>query len=266
VSVCRSPFYQRKVDQPNLPLEISRTNPWLYNGSISAFLTDDVTVYASYTRGLEESGIAPENATNPGEALPASLTEQLDAGVRYSVTPDITLVAGVFEISKPFFDRDPTNLFTQVGSLRHRGIEVSLSGQPLEGLKIVTGAMLLQARVSGSIVDQGLIGNVPPGRVPMLIRFDADYGPAAWRGFSINAKINFDSSHYANRINTLRISSSTVLDMGIRYNFKILESAASIRLDAKNLTNAYDWTVKGSSGQYSPTAPRRYTARFAIDF
>ena len=188
----------------------------------------------------------------------------MDAGVRYSVTPDITLVAGVFEISKPFFDRDPTNLFTQVGSLRHRGIEVSLSGQPLEGLKIVTGAMLLQARVSGSIVDQGLIGNVPPGRVPMLIRFDADY--AAWRGFSINAKINFDSSHYANRINTLRISSSTVLDMGIRYNFKILESAASIRLDAKNLTNAYDWTVKGSSGQYSPTAPRRYTARFAIDF
>ena len=259
-------FYQRKVDQPNLPLVTSRTSPWFYSGSAAAYLNDDLTLYASYTRGLEESGIAPENASNPGEALPASLTEQLDAGLRYKITPDLTLIAAVFEISKPFFDRDPTNIFTRVGSLRHRGVELSLSGHPFEGLKIVTGAMFLQARVSGTTVDQGLIGSVPPGRVPMLIRFNADYGPAVWRGFSVNANISYDQSHYADRINTLRISPSTTLDVGVRYNFEIFDSTASIRLDAKNITNVYIWTVHGSSGQYQPTAPRRVIAKFAIDF
>ena len=258
--------YQRKVNQPNLPLETSRTNPWLYNGSVAAYLNDSLTLYAAYTRGLEESGIAPENASNPGEALPASLTEQLDAGLRYKITTDVTLVAGVFEISKPFFDRDVSNLFTQVGSLRHRGVELSLSGQPLEGLKVVTGAMFLQARVSGSTVDQGFIGSVPPGRVPLLVRFNADYGPAAWRGFSINTNVRFDKSHYANRINSLRISSSMLVDLGLRYNFEIYNTSGSIRFDAKNITNAYIWTVQGSSGQYEPIAPRTYTARFAVDF
>lgn len=259
-------YYQRRVNQPGLPLETSRTNPWLYNGSVAAYLNEDLTLYAAYTRGLEESGIAPENASNPGEALPASLTEQLDAGLRYKITPDMTLVAGLFEISKPFFDRDITNLFTQVGSLRHRGVELSLSGEPLQDLKVVTGAMFLQARVSGPNVDQGFIGNVPPGRVPLLVRFNADYGPAAWRGFSINTNIRFDKSHYADRLNTFRIASSLIVDLGLRYNFDVFDSSGSLRFDAKNITNAYIWTVHGSSGQFEPIAPRRYTVRLAFDF
>ena len=114
-------FYRRTVDQPGSPLAVSRNSPWLYNGTFAAYLSSDLTLYASYTRGLEESGIAPASASTPGEALPASLTKQVDAGVRYRLAPGITLVAGVFDVAKPYFDRDVTNLFTRVGSLRHRG-------------------------------------------------------------------------------------------------------------------------------------------------
>jgi len=259
-------FYNRTVIQPGLPDAVSSRSPWLYNGTIAIYLSDALSVYGSYARGLEESGIAPENASNPGEALPASLTEQVDAGLRYKITSDLTLVAGVFEVSKPYFDRDLSNLFTRVGSLRHRGIELSLSGEPVEGLKIIAGALLLQARVSGTTVDQGLIGEVPPGRVPALIRLNADYGPAAWRGFSVNAQLNFEDSHYANRINTFRAQSSTTLDMGVRYNFNAFGSSASIRVDVDNVTDEYIWTVNGASGQYEPLEPRKFTVRFAADF
>lgn len=259
-------FYRRTVDHPVLPNAVSEKNPLLYNGSIAAYLTDTLTLYASYTRGLEESGIAPENASNPGEALPASLTEQVDAGLRYKITPDITLVAGVFEVSKPYFDRDTTNLFSQVGSLTHRGVEVSISGQPIEGLKMIAGAMLLKARVSGTTVDQGLIGNVPPGRTPLVGRLNIDYGPAAWHGFSVNAQLNHENSHYANRINTVRISSATTLDLGARYNFQINNTSASVRLNVRNVTNTYIWTVGGASGIYSTLPARRYIVRIAADF
>ena len=152
-------------------------------------------------------------------------------------------MAGVFEVSKPYFDRDSANLFTRLGSLRHRGIEFSLSGQPLEGLKVVVGAMFLQARVSGFTVDQGIIGSVPPGRAPALIRFNANYGPPAWKGFSVNGKINHEGSHFANRINTLRIPSATALDLGARYDFKLFEALSSLRFDVRNVTNVYIWTV-----------------------
>lgn len=259
-------FYKRDVNIPGLGIAETSSNPWLYNGTAAGNVTDELTVYAGYTRGLEESGIAPENASNPGEALPASLTRQIDAGIRYRITPSTTLLAGVFKVDKPYFDRDPTNLFTRVGSLSHRGIELSLSSQPLEGLKVVVGALLLQARASGSTVVQGLIGAVPPGRPPILVRLNANYGPAAWRGFSVNAQINYEDAHYANRINTLHIRAATQVDVGARYSFKIMTTAASLRVDVRNLTNYFGWTVAGASGQYSPLPARRFTARLVADF
>lgn len=259
-------FYRRTVDQFGPILTTTRNNPWLYNGTLAIQGSDSLTFYASYTRGLEDSGIAPQSAANPGEALAASLTEQIDAGLRYKLSPDITLVAGVFEVKKPYFDRDTSNVFTRVGALRHRGVEMSLSGQPLEGLKVVAGAVLLQARVSGTTVDLGLIGDVPPGQTPVLVRFNADYGPATWRGFSVNAKVNFEGSHNANRLNTLRISSITTLDLGARYNFKVSDISASVRLDVRNVTNVFAWTVAGASGRYSTEPARRYIMRLAADF
>src|SRR5439155_4690824 len=97
----------------------------------------NLTFYAGYTRGLEDTIIAPENAINAGEAQPATLRKQVDAGLRYHLSPCLTLVAGVFEIQKPYFDRDALRFYTRVGTLSHRGIEMSLSGTVREGLKIV---------------------------------------------------------------------------------------------------------------------------------
>ena len=259
-------FYRRTVDQPGRAVATTRNNPWLYNGTLAVYGRDDLAFYASYTRGLEDSGIAPENAANPGEALASSLTEQVDAGIRYTIMPGTTLVAGVFEVSKPYFDRDSSNLFTRLGTLRHRGIEFSLSGQPLEGLKVVVGAMFLQARVSGFTVDQGIIGAIPPGQMPALMRFNANYGPPAWKGFSVNTQINHEGSHYANRINTLRIPSATALDLGARYDFKLFDSPASLRFNVRNVTNVYIWTVSGASERYEPLPARRFTMRFVVDF
>ncbi len=259
-------FYRRTVDQFGPTLTTTRTNPWLYNGTIAVQGGANLTFYAGYTRGLEDSGIAPESAANPGEALAASLTEQLDAGIRYKITPKITLVAGVFEVKKPFFTRDTANVFTRLGALSHRGIEVSLSGEPIEDLKIVSGAVLLKARVKGTAVAQGLVGEVSPGQTPVLVRLSADYGPAAWRGFSLNGRVNFEDSHFANRINTSKIPSATTVNLGARYNFKIQDASASIRFDVRNVTNTNGWTVAGASELFTPLTPRQFIARVTADF
>jgi len=259
-------FYRRTVDQFGPTLTTTRNNPWLYNSTLAIEGGKNLTFYASYTRGLEDSGIAPESAANPGEALASSMTKQVDAGLRYKLAPDITLVAGIFEVKKPYFDRDTSNVFASVGALRHRGVEMSLSGQPLEGLKVIAGVVLLQARVSGTTVNLGLIGDVPPGKTPVLVRLNADYGPAAWRGFSVNAKVSFEDSYNANRLNTVRISSTTTVDLGARYNFKFYDTSASIRFDVKNVTDVFAWKVAGASGLYMPVSPRKYIARVAAEF
>ncbi len=259
-------FYTRDVTQPTLPLASTTSSPWLYNGTVTFFATNKLALYSSFTRGLEESGIAPENAVNRGEALPASLTKQIDGGIRYRVTSGLTLLAGVFEVSKPYFDRDPANLFTAVGDIRHRGIEISLAGQPVPSLTVVAGVMLLQPRISGSTVDRGLIGAVPPGRTPQLIRFNADYAPPSWGGLSLETQIEHRGASFANRVNTFKVEAATLVDVGTRYKFKAFGTSSSLRLQVQNLTNAYGWQVTGSSGSFAYEGSRRFAARLAVDF
>src|SRR5690606_29676395 len=139
------------IDRPGVPLAVTEATPWLYNGTLSLYITDKLAAYGSYTRGLEESGSAPDSATNRGAALPAVQTSQVDAGFRYTIIPGLRLVAGVFEVKKPHFDLDNTGFYGRVGNVSHRGVELSLAGKVTEGLTIVAGTVLLKARVKSNV-------------------------------------------------------------------------------------------------------------------
>ena len=241
------------------------SEPWLYNSTLAVYLGKNAALYGSYTRGLEESGIAPENAINRGEAVPASLTEQVDAGLRYRFMPSVTLIAGVFEVKKPFFDRNAANIFSDVGNLTHRGAEVSVSGQLAPGLTVVAGAMLLRARIEADAAVASFIGAVPVGRPNRTVRLNVQYGPTSWKGFSVDGQINQDGPAYANRANTFQLGANTTLDLGARYVFKVFGTSASARLRVQNVTDQYGWTV-ASSGSYAPTAPRRFSVQLVADF
>lgn len=258
-------FYRRTVTLPGFASARTKAEPWLYNGTVAVYLSDAAALYGSYTRGFEESGIAPENASNRAEALPASMTEQVDAGIRYKPTPAMTMIAGLFEVRKPYFDRNAANLFTQVGNLTHRGVELSVSGQLAPGLTVVAGAMFLRARIVADAAVASFIGPVPIGRPSRNLRLSAQYGPPSWRGFAIDGQISQDGPAFANRINTVKLEANTTLDLGARYTFKAFGTTASIRARAFNVTNTYGWTVS-PSGSYAASGARRYSVQVIADF
>src|SRR4029453_5206223 len=119
------------------------------------------TVFASYSRGLEEAGIAPENAVNRREAAPLILSTQVDAGLRYVVKEGVNAVLGFFEIEKPFFGLSQANVFTELATVKHRGIEFSIAGEVLSGLNVVAGYVYLDPRLTGDAVGDGTLGPVP---------------------------------------------------------------------------------------------------------
>ncbi|MBY0508847.1 MAG: TonB-dependent receptor [Rhodospirillaceae bacterium] len=258
-------FYKRTTRAPALAPAFSRDKPWLINGTLAAYLSPDLAVYGSYTRGLEESAEAPSSARNRGEGVPASRTSQVDAGVRYAIAPGLRFVAGVFQVKKPYFNIDSTNLYTEVGSLRHRGVELSLTGQPLEGLTVVAGTVLLQARVSGDTVDRGIIGNVPMGRFPRTTRLNVQYGPKAWDGFSVDGQLENLASRYANALNTVRAPSRTIASLGARYRFQALGTSSTLRVQAQNIGDVFAWNVS-ATGSFEPIERRRFVLSLTTDF
>jgi len=265
VSVSRAD-YRKNVDfaAPASPdLRVNGT-PVLYNFSGSLILTRRVTLFGGYVKGLEESLIAPDIATNRNEAPPAIITEQAEAGIRVVVMPKLTLVAGVFTVKKPYFGLDPALRFGQLGTVDNRGIELSLAGTLLPGLTVVAGTVLLDPRISGEAVTSGRIGPHPVGSVNRRSVLNLDWKPAGQTRWSVDCAIESLSSRIGNISNRLLAPPRTTLALGTRYRLKVNGTAALVRVQMTNVFNEYGWLVSSSGGfTYSPG--RALIAQLALD-
>jgi iron complex outermembrane receptor protein len=255
--------YSKEVDAPDLALPTSRDAPVLPNATATVYATSNLDVYASYTEGLEESPLAPNNAVNRNSAAPALRTKQYDGGIRWTVRPDLRLIAGVFSIEKPYFDLDANQLFTTVGNVRHRGVELSLAGQPMRNLTLVAGTRYLDAQLFGQQVDSGEIGRRPVTSYRWHAMSSADYAIAG-TGLSLDVVMESVSPQIANSANTMRVPSRTVVHIGGRYRFKIHGKPLTLRAQLANIFDAYGWNVISGSA-YTYNTPRRVILYLASD-
>src|SRR5690606_5318311 len=149
-------WHQREIAAPARPREAKTQSPWLYDASVAFALTRDWTVFASATRGLEESGAAPDNAANRNAILPPAISTQQELGFRGRPSEGLTLIGSLFSIKKAAPGFDANNFFGLFGQLQHRGAELSLTGNITPRLRIVSGAVWLDARRSGDPVETGV--------------------------------------------------------------------------------------------------------------
>jgi iron complex outermembrane recepter protein len=257
--------YEKRIDQPDLPSAATRDDPWLVNATIAAHVSEQVAVYASYTRGLEESGIAPADAANRNEALPAIRTRQIDAGVRWAVTPALKLVAGAFEVEKPYFTTDERNVFTTLGTVRHRGVELSFAGTPTEMLSVVVGAVLMEPRVTGEAVETGRVSEKPVGQTSRHLRANAEYRLPMAPALSFDVAVANYGDRKASRDGRSEVPGYTLIDVGARYRFKLADMPATLRVQAANVTDVFIWNVNGNNS-FGLTDERRYSAQLTVDW
>jgi iron complex outermembrane receptor protein len=256
-------FYEKSVVRPSGALPVSESSPWLFNGTLSLIASRDLVFYAGYTKGLEESPVAPEIALNRGEAPPAILTEQMDAGFRYTLAPSLRLVAGLFDVRKPYFALDPGRVFRELGEVRNRGIEVSLAGQITPRLNIVLGAVFLDARVSGDQVDQELIGRRPVGSIGRNINGALNWNVPWVEGLSLDLSYEGTSERVSNTANTLVIPPRYAAAFGGRYRLDLLGKPATFRAQLASFNNAYGFNNLGEGFYYN--LPRRFQMSLTMD-
>lgn len=256
--------YRKEVALPGLEPTTSQAQPWLYYGMIVGQLSRSLTVYASHTKGLEESGIAPDNAVNRTEPLPAILTTQSELGLRYMVAPGLGLVAGAFELRKPYYNLNRLNHFALLGDVRNRGIELSLAGALTPDLNIVAGAVLLDPEVTGEGVTLGRVGPRPVGLPKQTLMTNFDWRPKITPGLSFDLAVAFTSATMATRDNLVSIPSQTIVDLGGRYRFKMAGRGATLRVKLSNLTGVEGFKLQGA-GAYDVITGRLLTAYLSVD-
>jgi iron complex outermembrane recepter protein len=256
-------FYEKSTVRPSGELPVSESSPWLFNGTLSVLAGSDLVFYAGYTKGLEESPVAPDVAVNRGEAPPAIITEQMDAGFRLNLTDTLRLVAGLFDVRKPYFALDPGLVFRELGVVRNRGVEMSLAGQITPRLSIVLGAVFLKARVSGDQVDLGLIGRRPIGSVGRTITGALNWNLPWVEGLSLDLTYEGTSDRVADRANSFVIPARYVASLGARYRFDLFDKPATFRAQVASVNNVYGFSNVGEGFYYNP--PRRFQMSLTVD-
>lgn len=255
--------YRKQVVTPHGPAPVARDKPWLLNATAVIDLTPELSVYGSFSRGLEESDVAPETAVNRDEAPPAIRTRQVDAGIKQRLA-GMTLIAGVFDIKRPYYGVDGSNFFRQLGVVRHSGLEASLSGSPMPGLTVVAGGSLVRARVSGDEVASGMIGRRPLDVPSRKLIASVDWHPPS-SSTSLDASVEHVGPNTADTLNRVLVAPFTTLSFGLRHRFVIGRSTAVFRIQATNLFDAYGWEVAGDNA-FIYVQPRQLTARLSLDY
>src|SRR5262249_30752353 len=155
---------------------------------------------------------------------PASITSQVDAGVRYAFTSKLSLVAGVFQVSKPYFNLDTSNVFGPLGTIRNRGAEISMTGSLTSDLSIVRRVVLLQRRVWGDAVPRGLTGAAPVGPQPRSGFIGVQYQVPQVTGLPLDSQIPTPSAQVGNSLDPFMAPGWPELEVGLRYNFRLFNT------------------------------------------
>jgi len=255
--------FRKQTDIPGAPAAVTRSSPLLYNATAAANVTNSIIVYAGYARGLEESGVAPDSAANRKQPLPAVLTQQKDAGVRFNLTKSIKAVAGVFDLTRPYFGFDSANVYRQVGTVESRGAEFSLSGSVTPQLDVVAGGMFLDPRVTAS----GAVGNI--GSKPVGLPTHLLIGNANWKtpvkALQLDLAVVHRGRTPATTDNIVFLPARARVDLGGRYRFKLAGRSATFRLQVVNLFNNEGWGLAGS-GVYTGNPARYVQGYVTVDF
>jgi len=232
----------------------------------SAFaVTPELTLYAGYTQGLENSGVAPNSADNSGAVLPASLTWQVDTGARYAITPKLKIIAGVFELQKPYFNFDTNNVDRQLGVQQARGIELSVAGEVTEDLHVNVGVLDGRVGITGPDLAAEGVGSVAVGQPRIMYVANANYGFPWWKAASLDVSAVHIGTAPESVDNGVYTQPATLLNIGGRYKFTVFGENSTLRLQLQNVLDANLWQQLNTPGVFQWPGPRRVFAYLTTD-
>ena len=222
------------------------------------------TVYASYMKGLEETGSAPVGTVNQYQILPPASATQVEVGLRTAVGGFNGNVA-LFDITRANAVVDPLlNVFRLDGTNKFRGAEVTANLDLSRHWALNAAGQYLQAEQNPQF-NHSLSGKVPENTPTFTGNFSVTHRPAWLAGLSFNAGVSYVGSRYVNALNQAQIPGVTLFTAGVGYATKIAGRRVSLQFSADNLANKRYWNSV-SSGTYGAGMVRSFRFNAKVEF
>lgn len=227
-----------------------------------------LTAYATYIESLEQGGTASRDyngvpVANAGELFEPLISKQYEIGAKWSVG-GMLLTTALFQIDRALQYYDLSNpgtvRFVQDGREVHRGIELTAFGKLTDDLTLTGGLTLFDAEVKEQQQDPLLEGKRPTDVAERIAKLRAEYRLPLLPALKLTGAISYTGSQYADAMNTDRLPSFTLFDVGARYEASMGQHPLTLRLDVNNLTDKAFW-----NGSVSRGAPRTFLFSVSTD-
>ncbi|WP_296184047.1 TonB-dependent receptor [Pseudomonas sp. UBA1879] len=225
--------------------------------------TDTVSLYANRIEGLAQGPTASGNVVNIGQSFPPGRTKQYEAGIKLD-TGTFGANLAAFRIEKPADGFIEGNVFVREGMQVNRGVEFSVFGEPLDGLRLLGGATRMESKLedtAGGTND----GNHAVGVPTFQMNANVDWDVPGLQGVALNARFLRTGGQYANPSNTLSLPTWNRFDAGARYAFKVAQKDVTLRVNVENIANK-DYWASANGGYLTQGDPRLVKFSGTIDF
>lgn len=229
----------------------------------------DVAVYFNHSEGLSAGDtVTDTSAKNYGSTLAPYRSKQTEFGVKYD-TARFGASLAFFQIGKPSAYTNAAGYYAADGDQRHRGVEASVYGSPVTGLRLISGVTYIQSKLLNQS-DATTDGNRAAGVPAWQVNVGADYDLPWVHGLSVNARWIFTGSEYTSASNNQTIPSWNRFDVGAAYKTQIYGKNTVFRLNVLNVANKAYWsnvTYSSSTTSYlTEGAPRTFLFSMSTDF
>nr|WP_253201245.1 TonB-dependent receptor [Sphingomonas quercus] len=240
-----------------------------------------VSLFANRIQALVAGDTAPNTASdangnsipviNAGEALPPYKSTQYEIGGKVRVGA-INASVALFQTRRlrTYAAPDPAApgffRFAAFGEQRNRGVEFSLDGEVTEGLRLIGGLSVIDARLrdTGNAAEQGKKApGVPDYLANANVEWDVPFMPA----LTLTGRVVRTGEQQVNALNTLEIPGWTRFDLGARYVVVVGGKPLTLRANVDNVANKRYWS--SAFDTFSPQLlqgnPRTFKLSASID-
>ncbi|WP_104902792.1 TonB-dependent receptor [Pseudomonas sp. LH1G9] len=239
------------------------------SGGILFKATDALSLYANYLEGLSQGKVAPSTSVNEDEIFPPFISRQVEVGAKYDAGA-FAVTAAVFRIKQPAYETNATSrVFGPNGKRQNDGVELSLFGEPLKGLRLLGGVMYINSELTHT-TNGTFDGNRAPATPKYNVNLGAEWDVPRLEGLTLTTRGIYSSSQYLDQANTKEIDAWNRIDVGARYAFKVDDKHITLRANVENVADKRYWSSAGASDDSEPgltlSTPRTYLLSATVDF
>ena len=249
--------YDQSALSPSVALVV---RPWWQN----------VSFYGNFIQGLQPGTTVGPTFKNAGEVLPPYKSTQFEAGMKVD-WGKFTTTLSAFQITQPStITNVATNALVLSGEQRNQGLEFNFFGEPVEGVRLLGGAMLLDAvltKTQGGLTD----GWTAPSSPNVQLNLGGEWDTPFVHGLTLNGRMIYTGSQYIDTTYPRRSLPDWVrFDVGARYAFDNARSPTGkpivIRFNVENVLDANYWASANTADGLGLGAPRTFRLSLTSNF